>query len=169
MARANRLMPFLLKWEGGFVNDPADAGGATMKGVTLATFRKFYGADKTVSDLKAITDAQWLHIFKVGYWDKCRADEINSQSVANALVDWAYNSGVSTAVKKVQALLRITQDGIVGPKTIAEINASNTRTLFEAIKAARIEFVENIVKNKPSQAKFLNGWKNRINALTFES
>ena len=35
MANVNVLLPFILKWEGGFVNDPADAGGATNKGVTI--------------------------------------------------------------------------------------------------------------------------------------
>ena len=29
MANVNQLAPFILKWEGGFVNDPADLGGAT--------------------------------------------------------------------------------------------------------------------------------------------
>ncbi len=160
-------MPFLLKWEGGFVNDPVDAGGATMKGVTLATFRKFYGANRTIADLKAITEEQWLHIFKVGYWDKCRADEIKSQSVANAIVDWAYNSGPATAAKKVQTLVGVTVDGVIGPKTIAAINSFPPRTIFNHIKNSRTMFVESIVRNKPSQAKFLSGWKNRINALTF--
>lgn len=169
MAQASKLMPFLLKWEGGFVNDPADAGGATMKGVTLATFRKFYGSDKTVDDLKAITDTQWLHIFKTGYWDKCGADKILSQSVANALVDWAYNSGPATAAKAVQKIVGVTADGIIGNQTLAAINSKNARQLFSDIKAARTQFVENIVKNKPLQGKFLKGWKNRINALVFES
>lgn len=168
MADAKKLIPFLLKWEGGFVNDPADAGGATMKGVTLATFRKFYGPQMGIEDLKRITDEQWLHIFKTGYWDKCGADKILSQSVANALVDWAYNSGMATAAKAVQKIAGVTMDGMIGNQTITAINSWNARKLFDAIKSARIQFIENIVKNKPSQGKFLKGWMNRINALTFE-
>ena len=39
MAKVEILLPFILKWEGGFVNDPADAGDATNKGVTIATWR----------------------------------------------------------------------------------------------------------------------------------
>ena len=169
MAQANKLMPHILRWEGGFVNDPADAGGATMKGVTLATFRRFYGATATVGQLRAITEAQWLHIFKVGYWDKCRADEIASQSVADAIVDWAYNSGPATAAKKVQAILGAKIDGVIGPKTIAAINAADPRWLFNRIQLSRTAFVEAIVRSKPSQAKFLTGWKNRINSLTFSA
>ncbi|MCP8894345.1 hypothetical protein KYK29_05335 [Shinella daejeonensis] len=30
-----------LKWEGGWADHPKDPGGATMKGITLATFRRW--------------------------------------------------------------------------------------------------------------------------------
>ena len=66
MARAELLMPFILRWEGGFSDHPADRGGATNRGVTLATFRHFYGADRTADDLRGLTDAQWLRILRDG-------------------------------------------------------------------------------------------------------
>lgn len=160
-------MPHILRWEGGFVNDPIDAGGATMKGVTLATFRRFYGQSATISQLRAITDAQWLQIFRVGYWDKCRADEIANQSVANAIVDWAYNSGPAVAAKKVQAVVGVDIDGVIGLRTIAAINAADPKWLFGKVQLSRIAFLEAIVRNKPPQAKFLGGWKNRVNSLIF--
>ena len=40
MAKSIKLIPFILQWEGGFVNDPADLGGATNKGVTIGTFKE---------------------------------------------------------------------------------------------------------------------------------
>lgn len=166
MAEAQKLVPLVLRWEGGFVNDPDDSGGATMKGVTLATFRKFYGANKTIDDLKRITEAQWLHIFKTGYWDVFRGDDIDNQSVANMCVDWLYNSGTA-AIKRVQKIVGVVDDGIVGDKTVAAINARQAEPLFEQIKAARIAFVETIARNNPSQRKFLQGWKNRINSYTY--
>ena len=165
MAKAELLVPKLLRWEGGFVNDPDDAGGATNKGVTIATFRKFYGESATIEQLKRITDEQWLHIFKVGYWDKFRADDIKDQSIANMCVDWLYNSGIA-AIKRVQKIVGVEDDGVVGSKTITAINARKASPLFYQIRAARIAFVETIAKNKPSQRKFLQGWKNRI--LSFE-
>lgn len=167
MADYTKLVPIIKKWEGGFVNDPDDSGGATNKGVTLATFRSFYGSSKTVNDLKAMTDAQWLHIFLNGYWNKCQASQINNQAIANIFVDWAWGSGPVTAIKKVQGLVGTDVDGIVGPKTLAAINGANQEQLFNKIKAARIKFVEDLVKSRPKDKKFLSGWKNRINSFFF--
>ena len=45
MANVYKLAPWILKWEGGFVNDPADLGGATNMGVTIGTW-KSCGYDK---------------------------------------------------------------------------------------------------------------------------
>lgn len=167
MAKAELLKPFILCWEGGFVDDPLDRGGATNKGITIGTFRNFYGKDATVEQLKNITDEQWLHIFKSGYWDKWKADDIENQSIANIVVDWAWGSGAATSIKQVQKILGVAVDGIAGNDTLTAINTADQRSLFVKIHSRRIEFVENIVKRDPSQARFLKGWKNRINSLTF--
>ena len=165
MADYKLLKPHILKWEGGFSSDPLDKGGATNKGVTIATFRQFYGQDKTVRDLKALTDAQWDHIFKTGYWDKWRANEIKDQSVANALVDWVYHSGIH-GIREPQKILGVTADGIVGPITLAAVNKMHPKELFWKVQAARHAFVEGIVQRDATQQRFITGWKNRINSLT---
>lgn len=167
MAKAELLKPFILRWEGGFVDDPLDRGGATNKGITIGTFRNFYGKDATVEQLKNITDEQWLHIFKSGYWDKWKADDIENQSIADIVVDWAWASGTATSIKQVQKILGVAVDGIVGNDTLTAINIAVQRSLFDKIRSRRIEFVENIVKRNPTQSRFLKGWKNRINSLTF--
>lgn len=167
MAKAELLKPFILRWEGGFVDDPLDRGGATNKGITIGTFRNFYGNDATVEQLKNITDEQWLHIFKSGYWDKWKADDIENQSIADIVVDWAWASGTATSIKQVQKILGVAVDGIVGNDTLTAINIAVQRSLFDKIRSRRIEFVENIVKRNPTQSRFLKGWKNRINSLTF--
>lgn len=166
MAKAELLKPFILKWEGGFANDPLDKGGATNKGITIDTFRQFYDKDATVEQLKRITDEQWLHVFKSGYWDRWQADRITNQSVANILVDWVWASGVN-GIKIPQRVLGIADDGIVGEKTIAALNAQNPAEFFSKIHAERIKFVDDIVRRNPTQARFINGWKNRINDIKF--
>lgn len=166
MANSNLFKPFILKWEGGFANDPLDRGGATNKGITIGTFRQFYGKDATVEQLKRITDDQWTRIFKSGYWDRWKADHITNQAVANILVDWVWSSGIN-GIKIPQRVLGVADDGIVGEKTLAALNAQNPAEFFAKIHTERIKFVEDIVRRNPTQARFIKGWKNRINDIKF--
>ena len=173
MANVNQLAPFILKWEGGFVNDPADLGGATNMGVTIGAW-KSCGYDKDgdgdidVDDLRLLTREDVVNrVLKPHYWDRWKADLITSQSVANILVDWVWASGAH-GIKIPQRLLGVTVDGIVGPKTIAAVNARNPRELFDMIKIARFDFIEDICRKRPANNKFKRGWMNRINDLRFE-
>jgi lysozyme family protein len=175
MADINKLKRFILKWEGKFVNDPDDSGGATNMGVTLATWRavgydKDGDGDIDVDDLKLITEDDAVErVMKPHFWDKWQADNIKNQSLANICVDWAWGSGVRTSVKAVQRILGVTADGICGRQTLAALNSADQRVLFNRIRLARIAFVEDIVRRKPSQKKFIKGWKNRINSISFEA
>ena len=168
MADYRKLKPFILRWEGGYINDQADLGKQTNKGVTLFTYRSVFGKNKTVSDLKKITDEQWEFIFKKFYWDKWKADDIKDQNVANILVDWLWCSG-SYGIKIPQRVLGVSVDGIVGSKTIAAINARDGRELFDTIKQERKDFIDRICQTRPQNRKFKNGWMNRINSLAYET
>lgn len=170
MADVTKLAPFILQWEGGFVNDPDDLGGATNRGVTIGTYatyckKKGYPAP-TVERLKKLSDKDWTEILKTLYWDRWKADNIKSQSVANILVDWVWASGVN-GIKIPQQLLGVTVDGIVGAKTLAALNARNPKELFEEIKEARVQFIEDICRKRPANNKFKKGWLNRINSLQY--
>ena len=171
MADPKKLIPFILKWEGGFVNDPVDLGGATNKGVTMTTFaayRKKRGQPApTIQDLKNLSDADWHEIFKSLYWDRWKADEIKSQAVANILVDWVWASGVH-GIKRPQRILGVAVDGLVGPTTLSYLNAADPKRLFDAIKADRIKFIDEICKARPANERFRKGWMSRINAIAYE-
>ena len=186
MANIDKLLPFILKWEGGFVNDPTDKGGATNKGVTIATWKQC-GYDKDgdgdidVSDLKLISNADVRdRVLRPYYWNRWKADDIKSQKVANILVDWVWGSGAH-GIKKPQMLLGVAADGIVGPKTLAAVNSANPDDLFDSIYKARETFLKNIVNAsvasyekkigrkatekellKYTQKRFLKGWLNRL-------
>ena len=171
MANVEKLVPFILKWEGGFVNDPDDLGGATNRGVTLATYAQYCKKKgypvPTVERLKNLSEREWTEILKTMYWDRWKADKIVNQSVANILVDWVWASGVH-GIKRSQKILGVSVDGIVGNQTLAAVNARDAKELFYAIKADRIRFIDEICKARPANEKYRQGWMNRINNLTFE-
>lgn len=171
------------------MNDPADSGGATNKGVTIATYkayRKAHGMKPpTVADLKKITDAEVLAILKEFFWDKMRADEINNQSIAELCVQGIWGSGTSY-IKVMQGVIGVKQDGSVGPVTLAAINSANQETLFKRLWERRKKFFEDIVANsvsayerkigrkaterellKYTKKRFLRGWLNRLNDFQF--
>lgn len=172
MADVNKLVPHILKFEGGFVNDPDDLGGATNKGVTFKTY-KLYRKRKglpipSIGDLKRLSIDEFTDILKTMYWDACRADSIQSQSVANAIVDWAWHSGTTTAAKEIQRVLGVKADGIIGNTTLSAINSQSPLPLFGKIKAARVKYIERICKSRPVNQKYYRGWMNRINDLQYE-
>lgn len=192
MAQINDLIPFILYFEAGvpkkylnlpapqifdkakltgFGNDPDDRGGATMCGITIATFeaycRKKGYPKPTVERLKAITFDQWREVLKTLFWDRWKADEIVSQPLANTLVDWVWASGVN-GIKIPQRILGVKQDGIVGPKTIAALNSRDPKELFNTIQTERVKFIDTIIRNRPKNAKFRKGWLRRINAIAYD-
>lgn len=172
MASINDIVPIILKWEGGFVDDPDDPGGETNMGVTIKTYEVYCrrkGLSKpTVEDLKAIDMDQWTEILRTMYWNVCKADDIESQSVANMIVDWAWHSGTGTAIRKVQKVVGVARDGIVGPITLAAINSVSALPLFGMLKAERIRHFKDQCRKNPKKKKFLNGWMNRVNDIQFE-
>ena len=171
MASVDKLVPHILKWEGGLVYDPDDLGGLTNMGVTFQTY-KAYCRKKgcpvpTEERLKNLTKEQFTDILKTMYWDACKADGIESQSVANAVVDWAWHSGTATAVKEVQRVLGVKDDGIIGNITLSAINSHSPLPLFGKIKQARVAYIERICNARPANNKFKKGWFNRIDDLYF--
>lgn len=173
MADFNKYFVPLLKIEGGYVDNPADNGGPTNMGVTLKEwisngYDKDNDGDIDVEDLKLLTPPDAAKIAKPFYWDKVQGDKIKSQSVAEFLADWAYISGVKAAVKRLQRLMGLEDDGKLGPLSLKSINQADSESLFNLLKAAREAFFRAIVKSNPSQKVFLKGWLNRNNSFKFK-
>ena len=154
----------------GWARDPLDRGGATMCGVTIATFRHWarlrcWNHTATEDELRNLSFAQWLDILQTLFWDRWQADRIRSQALANLLVDWVWASG-TPGITIPQRVLGVKVDGIVGEQTLAAINNANESALFTRLQRERLAFVDRIVARDPSQRKWIRGWKRRIRAIT---
>jgi lysozyme family protein len=172
MAKVELLAPKILRWEGKFVNDPSDLGGATNMGVTIGTWKQV-GYDKDgdgdidVADLKLLTTNDVINkVLKPHYWDRWKADQIHNQSVAEILVDWVWASG-AYGINIPQKLLGVTIDGKVGNYTIAAVNASNQKELHQQIWNARYNFIDMICRKRVANMKFRKGWLNRLDSFKF--
>lgn len=174
MANFSLFFPKLMLEEGGskFTDRSNDRGGPTKYGITLKTwiacgYDKDHNGTINVDDLKLINAQDAAAIAKTVYWDKVGGDVIPSQSIAEFLSDWAYNSGVVTAVKHLQRVLGLADDGVAGPMTLNAVKAAPQQSLFNKLKAGRLQFVAAIAANDPSQVANLKGWDNRINAFQY--
>lgn len=198
MARPEELLPIFIKWETGLAPKVAenvrdyfvrareynikknggilagDKGGYTIVGITHKTFEDYLrknGIKTTEAEahraMAVMTFDTWLSVFRSVCWDKIGGDGIRSQSVANTIADWCWISGPAI-IKKVQAIVAATPDGVVGPKTIAAINNQSAKMLFNKIQAERKKHIATIVRLTPCNKKFEKGWLNRINSYTFK-
>lgn len=135
-----------------------------MTDVTLATFsnfRRMKGLPRpTKADLRNISFEDWKEILKTMYWDRWRADEIESQGIANILVDWIWASG-HRSIRQAQRIIGVKADGVAGPLTIAAINASDNEDLFARLRTAR----EHHYRNCRGAWKYLKGWLRRLDAI----
>lgn len=175
MADFNSFFPTLLKHEGGFVNDPDDPGGATNKGVTLATFQQcaqsLLGIQPTLDNLRALTARQAATIYKALYWDKVRGDDIALQPLAEIVFDFQVNAGAN-ASRLLQRVLnaqgvqpQLAVDGAIGAGTLAALKQTNAVAVYAAYKQGRRDYYTNLVKQRPTLGKFLKGWLARVDSF----
>ena len=150
----------VLKHEGGFVNHPKDPGGATNKGITFGTYRRYINRSGTVDDLRRITDEQVARVYRRHYWDKIKGDELPS-GVDFAVFDFAVNSGPSRAAKFLQSLVGATQDGKIGPRTLAATINQPSVTLINALMDKRLAWLKRL----RTWRSFGRGWSRRIDGV----
>lgn len=155
-----RALSLVLASEGGWSDNPADPGGATMKGVTLANFRRYVKADATKADLRAISDAQVAMVYRRFYWDAIAGAEL-PDGVDYAVFDFAVNSGPGRAAKYLQAVLGVAQDGRIGPATLAAAGGKPAGAVIDVLCDARLAFLEKL----PTWPSFGRGWSARVAAV----
>lgn len=155
-----RALSLVLKHEGGWSDHPADPGGATMKGVTLANFRRYVKADATKDDLRRISDAQLATVYRRFYWDAVHGAEL-PDGVDYAVFDFAVNSGPGRAAKFLQGVVGVAQDGRIGPATIAATKTAMRATVINDLCDKRMKFLRGL-KTWPTFGK---GWTSRVSGV----
>lgn len=152
-----RALALVLESEGGWSDNPADPGGATMKGVTLANFRRYVKADAGKADLRKITDSQVATVYRRFYWDAVLGAEL-PDGIDYAVFDFAVNSGPGRAAKYLQAALGVVQDRRIGPATLAAAKAKPAGVVIDTLCDARLAFLERL----PTWPTFGKGWSARV-------
>ena len=176
MADFNLFLPGLLQREGCWANNSADLGGATNKGITFGLLRecsmRLFGILATIEGLRQLSDADAGVIYKSEFWDRCHADDIDLQLLAEIVVDFAVNAGLSRAGKLLQSVINqlllgghVAVDGVIGPATIAALNGVNQSLAYGLYRAQRIEAYQQIAAANPKENIFLDGWINRVNSF----
>jgi lysozyme family protein len=139
-----KSLEMVLKHEGGFVDHPDDPGGATNKGITHKTYSDFLGRPlEDVDELKNIPDEHVQLIYKQGYWDKVKGDNLPS-GLDFAIFDWAVNSGPGRAAKALQKAVGATADGAIGPKTLEAVEAADAAKTIKAVADEREAFYKSL-------------------------
>ena len=145
----------IIELEQGYVNDPRDPGGETKYGISKRSYPN--------EDIKNLTIERAHDIYKQDFWDKVRADDF-PHPIGMLLTDFAIHSGPARAVQVLQMVLKVTQDGVVGPRTIeaAKRSGEALKDLCANYLTARSFFLASL--NKPY---YIKGWTNRLFKLAF--
>ena len=139
-----KTLQFILRYEGGYVNDPYDLGGETNCGITYSTYNAYRKSKNLpVQSVKYITDEEIRDIYYNNYYKASGADKVTNPVLAAYTFDTAVNMGVSRA------------------KSILEQSNGNPNIFYDLRKAKYDEFV----KYRPEQKRFLQGWYNRISSM----
>lgn len=157
-----KALPLILKHEGGFVNHPKDPGGATNKGITIGTLKRLGidvdgDGDSDIVDLRSLRQSDVERVYKLFYWDAVKADQLPS-GVDYAVADFAVNSGPSRSAKHLQKVVGVTQDGDIGPKTLAAVAMRDPQDVVSALCDSRLRFLRGL----KTWGTFGKGWGRRV-------
>lgn len=161
-------LPFVLRWEGGYVNHPNDPGGATNKGVTQRVYddwRKRQGL--APRDVRQLEEPEMHAIYEAGYWVPPRCDLLQ-RKLDLVQFDTAVNMGPGRAVRFLQSALGCGVDGKFGPVTRAAAEACDLGSTIIAYCDRREDYYNGLARKNPKFKVFLKGWMNRLNALRNE-
>ena len=134
MAKFDEAYQRTLKFEGGWVNDDADSGKETYKGISRAANPNWAGwkivdsykkKSNFPKNLDSDTKLQSLvkELYKTNYWDKVWGDKITNQKVANDLYDTGVNMGVAMSIKLSERQFNMNETGKMSNELLNKLNS----------------------------------------------
>ena len=152
---------FVLKWEGGYTNDPDDPGGETKYGISKRQYPYL--------DIKHLTLEQAKDIYYKDYWLKAKCDLISNHCPKAAIMhfNFAVNIGIERSAKFLQKAINrqgfsLTVDGIIGPITLQALSQCNCEWLVDTYTVVTSIFYNKLVNKYKHLTKFYKGWMNRV-------
>ena len=143
----------LIDDEGGYVDHPDDPGGPTKYGITLKWLRRIR-PHWTRADLRRMTleDAEGIYL---EYWfEGPRIAELPS-GLRAAVLDFAVHSGRKRAIRYLQRILGVSEDGVIGVLTLAEasrvLSRDPSRKLITRYCLDRLEYLWRVATARPKQ------------------
>lgn len=127
-------------------DDPNDPGGLTRFGFSQRAYPDL--------DIRNLSERTAQDLFKKDYWDAAQCDRLPPQ-LAIALADCAFNQGVKTAIKLLQKALRVSEDGLMGPVTLAAAQTSDARQLNEFLGRRLLRYANGL-------SMYRHGWFMRV-------
>lgn len=164
----------ILQHEGGFSDHSADPGGATKYGISLLFLKDLdledgdidHDGDIDVDDIKALTIDDSRVLYHKFFWSPLHLQGIESEDLKLNLFDHGVNAGTRTAVKLLQRMLGLQDDGAIGRMTVDAANNYNGDVVAD-YKRARKAYYEKIIERNPKLGVFKKGWFNRIETTKF--
>jgi lysozyme family protein len=139
----------VLGHEAGYVNNPADPGGETKWGISKRSYPAL--------NIKDLTREQAREIYLHDFWERVNGERLHD-GVAFQVFDFAVNSGIETAVRRLQRALGVADDGHWGPISQAAADAMSETDQLMLLNAERLEYMTRL-STWPS---FSRGWARRI-------
>jgi len=163
MADFGPAVTLTLQHEGGFYHNPV-TGEIVNHGITLKFVQSSgYKPDADEAFIQNLTTAEASAIYQTYFWNANHIGSINDQNLANKVFDLTVNMGPA-ALKLLQSAVNCAADGVLGPISIAQINARDPVELLAEYKQLAAQRYAEIAQGNPELAGDLTGWLSRLNS-----
>ena len=168
--QTDRIIDRIIAREGGFVDHPADHGGPTKFGITQRTLGEDLRRAATWVDVHALTKDEARRILRRMYVMKPGFEKIADAALRAQVIDAGVLHGTGWAARRLQEIVDVRADGIIGPVTLKAIDFDGKLDgLGGRFLARRLHKIARIVAHDPAQLVFLVGWTDRAMGAFLET